>query len=89
MAGTRGTPLRVTKRKRGVFEEETIDSAAEYDTNTITNGEIEISEDDPEGRFIRLHNKSDKVGKKDYQHICCKKRHQELIESNFSMFRIS
>ena len=47
----------MTKRKRGGFEE-TIDSAAEYDTSTITNGDIEISEEDPEGRFIRLHNKS-------------------------------
>ncbi|CAG7725162.1 unnamed protein product [Allacma fusca] len=56
--GRRGTPLRVTKRKR--YEEETMDSAAEFDTNTITHGDIEISEDDPEGKYIRLHNKSDK-----------------------------
>ena len=81
--------MRVTKRKRGGFEEETTDSGAEYDTSTITNGEIEILEDDLEERFIRLHNISSKVRIKRttvLRHVWYKKRHQEFIESNVSNF---
>jgi len=57
--GRRGTPLRAAKRRR--YDEESIETAAEYDTNSVANGDVEILEDDPEGKFIRLHNKGDKV----------------------------
>lgn len=56
--GRRGTPLRATKKRR--LEEE-IESAAEYDTNAVVHGDIEVLEDSPEGKFIRLKNNGDKV----------------------------
>jgi len=58
--GRRGTPLRGGKRKR--YEEECLEATSEYDTNSITHSEVEILDDDPaEGKFVRLHNKGDKV----------------------------
>jgi len=57
--GRRGTPLRANKRRR--FEEESTESAAEYDSNSLVHGDVEILEDDPEGKFIRLHNQGEKV----------------------------
>lgn len=56
--GRRGTPLRATKKRR--FEEE-IESAAEYDTNAVVLGDVEVLEDSPDGKFIRLRNNGDKV----------------------------
>jgi len=55
--GRRATPLRATKKRR--FEEET-ESSAEYDSNSVVKGDIEICEDSPEGKFIRLRNNGDK-----------------------------
>jgi hypothetical protein len=37
------------------------ESSSAYESNAISNGDVEISEDDPEGKFIKLHNKGDKV----------------------------
>ena len=59
----RRTPLRGgVKRKRATFEEFSLeDSSLAYESNAQSNGDIEILEDDPEGKFIKLRNKGDKV----------------------------
>jgi lamin B len=57
--GRRGTPLRASKKRR--YEEESVETAAEFDTSSTVNGDVEILEDDPEGKFIRLLNKGEKV----------------------------
>jgi len=49
--------LRGTKKRR--FEEE-VESSTEYDSNSVVNGDVEILEDSPEGKFIRLKNNGDK-----------------------------
>ncbi len=61
--GGRRTPLRGgLKRKRATFDEYSLEeSSSAYESNAISNGDVEISEDDPEGKFIKLHNKGDKV----------------------------
>jgi len=59
----RRTPLRSgLKRKRvGLFEEISVDdSSFSYETQAEVTGDIEILEDDPEGKFVKLRNKSDK-----------------------------
>jgi lamin B len=60
---SRRTPLRGgLKRKRGgMYEEFSVDdSASSYETQAEGSGDIEILEDDPEGKYIKLRNKSDK-----------------------------
>lgn len=59
----RGTPLRAVKKRR--FEEESYSAEAEYDVDTTAMGDIEITEDDGEGKFIILTNKGDKVWDRD------------------------
>jgi lamin B len=54
----RGTPLRTTKRKR--YEEEIMDSQAQYETSSTATGTIVIAEEDPEGTYVRLQNTGDK-----------------------------
>lgn len=58
--GIRRTPLRGEKRKRAHFEEFE-DTAFSYETSASASGDIEILEDDPEGKYVKLHNKGDKV----------------------------
>ncbi|XP_067624949.1 lamin Dm0 [Eurosta solidaginis] len=68
--GTRATPLRKTpsrgastlplKRKRTVVEESEDLSQSEYFVTGSAKGDIEISELDPEGKFVKLHNKGNK-----------------------------
>ena len=59
--GARRTPLRGgLKRKRAAFDEYALDEVA-YESNARSNGDVEIVEDDPEGKFVKLRNKSDKV----------------------------
>lgn len=48
------------KRKRQVIEEEFQKSA--YQSTARSVGDIDIVEDCPEGKFVKLFNKSDKVG---------------------------
>lgn len=59
---SRVTPIRGPggKRKR-IFLDETEDrSRSDYFVTSTAKGDVEISETDPEGRFVKLHNKSDK-----------------------------
>jgi len=55
----RRTPLRGMKRKRTVVEESSSEKSA-FQSTARALGDIEIIEDCPEGKFIKLHNKSDK-----------------------------
>lgn len=58
----RRTPQRAAaKRKRTVLEESDERSVADYSVTSSAKGDIEISEVDPEGKFVKLHNKSAKV----------------------------
>jgi len=58
--GSRRTPIRSgLKRKRTNIEE--LDDSMIYETKQDVVGDIEILEDDPEGKFIKLRNKGDKV----------------------------
>lgn len=52
------TPSRLGKRKRNVFED---DESTSYSVNSSAKGEIEIHEIDPEGKFVKLLNRSNKV----------------------------
>jgi len=56
---TRETPLRATKRKRGFLQQED-ESTSALESEAVSNGDIEILADDPDGYCIRLRNKSDK-----------------------------
>merc|ERR1711970_1583088 len=55
----RRTPLRGLKRKRTVVEESSSEKSA-FQSTARSLGDIEISEDCPEGKFVKLHNKSEK-----------------------------
>lgn len=57
----RGTPSRRTpagKRKR--IYDETDDIVYDYAVTSSSTGDIEITEADPEGKFVKLHNKGEK-----------------------------
>merc|ERR1711970_306770 len=55
----RRTPLRGLKRKRTVVEESSSEKSA-FQSTARSLGDIEIAEDCPEGKFVKLHNKSEK-----------------------------
>ncbi|KAG4069850.1 hypothetical protein HA402_009557 [Bradysia odoriphaga] len=58
----RGTPSRRTpaaKRKRAAYDESD-EVTYEFAVDSTSTGDIEITEADPEGKFVKLHNKSDK-----------------------------
>jgi len=55
----RRTPLRGMKRKRTVVEESSSEKSA-FQSTARCLGDIEIAEDCPEGKFVKLHNKSEK-----------------------------
>lgn len=60
-AALRRTPQRAgAKRKRTVLEESDERSVSDYSVTSSAKGDIEISEVDPEGKFVKLHNKSAK-----------------------------
>ncbi|XP_055597049.1 lamin Dm0-like [Uranotaenia lowii] len=60
-AAMRRTPQRAgAKRKRTVLEESDERSVSDYSVTSSAKGDIEISEVDPEGKFVKLHNKSAK-----------------------------
>lgn len=57
----RRTPSRAAaKRKRTVLEESDERSVSDYSVTSSAKGDIEIVEVDPEGKFVKLHNKSSK-----------------------------
>lgn len=55
-----GTPLRGVKRKRTMFQDEET-SKAELKSSASATGPVHIVEEDPEGKFIKLHNKGEEV----------------------------
>jgi hypothetical protein len=57
----RATPSRVLKKPRHRFEEDLFNSAAQYDSESTKVGDVEIQEDDTEGKFVKLCNKGEKV----------------------------
>lgn len=56
----RGTPLRgAAKRKRTLLEEQE-QSMSDYSVTSSSKTDVEISDTDPEGQFVKLHNKGGK-----------------------------
>ncbi|XP_049824434.1 lamin Dm0 isoform X2 [Aethina tumida] len=55
----RRTPVRAgAKRKRTLMEESSESSVNDYSVNSSSKGDIEISDVDPEGKYVKLLNKS-------------------------------
>lgn len=57
----RQTPLRGGKRKRTLLEESEERSSSDYSISGTARGDIEITEADPQGRYVKLTNKGNKV----------------------------
>ncbi|XP_011494422.1 PREDICTED: lamin-C-like [Ceratosolen solmsi marchali] len=57
---SRQTPIRGGKRKRTLLEESEERSSSEYSVTGSAKGDVEISEAEPEGRFVKLLNKGNK-----------------------------
>ncbi|XP_076642734.1 lamin-C isoform X1 [Halictus rubicundus] len=57
---SRHTPLRGGKRKRTLLEESEERSSTDYSISGSARGDIEITEADPQGRFVKLTNKGNK-----------------------------
>lgn len=70
---SRHTPLRSGKRKRTLLEESEERSSTDYSVSGTSRGDIEITEADPQGRFVKLTNKGNKVRylalNKVFQHV--------------------
>lgn len=58
---SRHTPLRGGKRKRTLLEESEERSSTDYSVSGTSRGDVEITETDPQGRFVKLTNKGNKV----------------------------
>lgn len=58
---SRRTPTRALKRKRTMLEESSSYSLADFITTSSAKGDVEVSEVEADGKFIRLLNKGDKV----------------------------
>lgn len=57
----RRTPVRAgAKRKRTLLEESQEGSMSEYSISSQSKGDLEISEADADGKFVKVHNKSGK-----------------------------
>ncbi|XP_035717337.1 lamin Dm0-like isoform X2 [Vespa mandarinia] len=56
----RQTPLRGGKRKRTLLEESEERSSSDYSISGTARGDIEITEADPQGRYVKLTNKGNK-----------------------------
>ncbi|CAG9833262.1 unnamed protein product [Diabrotica balteata] len=55
----RRTPVRLgAKRKRTLLEESQESSLNDYSVNSSSKGDIEVADVDPEGHYVKLHNKS-------------------------------
>lgn len=57
---SRHTPSRGEKRKRTLLEESEERSSTDYSVTGTARGDIEITEADPQGRFVKLTNKGNK-----------------------------
>lgn len=61
--GRRGTPTRAgNKRKRTLVEESEERSLNDFSVTASAKGDVEIVEADPDGKYVKLHNKGSKVG---------------------------
>lgn len=58
---SRRTPSRALKRKRTMLEESSSYSLADFITTSSAKGDVEVADVDPEGKFVTLHNKGEKV----------------------------
>jgi lamin B len=58
---SRQTPIRGGKRKRTLLEESEERSSSEYSVTGSAKGDVEIAEAEPEGRYVKLLNKGNKV----------------------------
>lgn len=57
----RRTPVRAgAKRKRTLLEESQESSMSDYSVTSSSKGDIEVSEADADGKFVKIHNKSNK-----------------------------
>lgn len=61
---SRHTPIRGGKRKRTLLEESEERSSSDYSVICTAKGDVEITEADPQGRFVKLTNKGNKVNVK-------------------------
>lgn len=60
-ASQRRTPVRSgAKRKRTLLDESQEATMNDYSINSSSKGDIEVAEADPDGRFVRVHNKGAK-----------------------------
>ncbi|XP_034948539.1 lamin Dm0-like isoform X2 [Chelonus insularis] len=57
---SRHTPIRGGKRKRTLMEESEERSSSDYSVVASTKSDVEISETDPQGRYVKLTNKGNK-----------------------------
>ncbi|XP_076686875.1 lamin-C isoform X2 [Andrena cerasifolii] len=57
---SRHTPLRSAKRKRTLLEESEERSSTDYSVSGTARGDVEITDADPQGRFVKLTNKGNK-----------------------------
>ena len=53
-----------------MLEESSTYSLADFITTSSAKGDVEVAEVDPEGKFIRLLNKGEKVGGVDLDRSC-------------------
>nr|AME17876.1 lamin [Principapillatus hitoyensis] len=58
--GSRSTPIRGLKRKRTLMHSEQSSSSSSYHSSASSKGELEIEDQDIEGKFVKIYNKSDK-----------------------------
>lgn len=69
------TPSRSgAKRKRTLMEESHESSVSDYSVTGSTKGDVEIIEADPDGKFVKLHNKSNQdvpIGELETYLPCC------------------
>ncbi|XP_033210666.1 lamin Dm0-like isoform X2 [Belonocnema kinseyi] len=57
---SRHTPIRGGKRKRTLLEESEERSSSDYSVSGSARGDVEITEADPQGRYVKLTNKGSK-----------------------------
>ncbi|XP_076278341.1 lamin-C isoform X2 [Lasioglossum baleicum] len=81
---SRHTPLRGGKRKRTLLEESEERSSTDYSISGSARGDVEITEADPQGRFVKLTNKGNKeIGLSGWQII----RKAGSLETMFKFHR--
>ncbi|XP_046746706.1 lamin Dm0-like isoform X1 [Diprion similis] len=81
---SRNTPLRGGKRKRTLLEESEERSSSDYSVSGTARGDIEITEADPQGRYVKLTNKGNKeIVLSGWQLI----RKAGALETNFKFHR--